>query len=273
MTLAEAILCGFIQGLAEFLPISSSGHLALAHALFGVGDVGYSLAFDVLLHFGTLFVVFVVYYQEIFALIPAFFKLMGKVFRGNFRFSSYSKEERFTVLLIVATLPMALGIFLKDRIEWLSSYPKIVGAVLILNGGMLLLSDHAARKSVCREMTPRGACAVGFFQLAALMPGLSRSGATIAGGLLSGASREDAVKFSFILSIPAILGANILSIPSLFDAEISRTELSLCLAGTIAAALSGFLAIKLLIYVSKRAKFSCFAYYSFAVGALSLILG
>ena len=256
MTLAEAILCGLIQGLAEFLPISSSGHLALAHALFGVGDVGYSLAFDVLLHFGTLFVVFVIYYQEIFALIP-----------------SYSKEERFAVLLIVATLPMALGIFLKDRVEWLASYPKIVGAVLILNGGMLLLSDHAAHKSVCRELTPRGACAVGFFQLAALMPGLSRSGATIAGGLLSGVSREDAVKFSFILSIPAILGANILNIPSLFLAEISRAELSLCLAGTISAALSGFLAIKLLIYVTKRAKFSYFAYYSFAVGAFALILG
>ena len=160
MTLAEAILCGLLQGLAEFLPISSSGHLALAHALFGVGDVGYSLAFDVLLHFGTLFVVFVVYYKEIFALIPAFFGLMGKLFRGNFRFSSYSKDERFVILLIVATLPMALGIFVKDRIEWLASYPKIVGAVLILNGGMLLLSDYAARKSACRELTPRGACAV-----------------------------------------------------------------------------------------------------------------
>lgn len=273
MTLAEAILCGLLQGLAEFLPISSSGHLALAHALFGVGDVGYSLAFDVLLHFGTLFVVFLVYYKEIFALIPAFFGLMGKVFRGNFRFSSYSKDERFVILLIVATLPMALGIFVKERIEWLASYPKIVGAVLIINGGMLLLSDHAARKSACRELTPRGACAVGCFQLAALMPGLSRSGATITGGLLSGLSREDAVKFSFILSIPAILGANIFSIPALFEAEISRAELSLCLAGTAAAAVAGFLAIKLLIYVSKRAKFGYFAYYSFAVGALALIFG
>lgn len=273
MTLAEAIFCGLVQGLAEFLPISSSGHLALVHALFGLDAVGSDLAFDVLLHFGTLIVVFAVYYKEIFALIPAFFTMLGKVFRGKLRFSFFSKEERFVLLLIVATLPMALGIFVKDRVEWLASYPKIVGAVLILNGCVLLFSDYLAKRQKREELSPRGALTVGLFQLMALMPGLSRSGSTITGGLLCGLDRQDAVKFSFILSVPAILGANVLSIPELVSAEISSLALGYCLAGTAAAAAAGFLAIKLLIYLSERAKFGYFAYYSFAVGALALILG
>lgn len=271
MTLTEAIFCGILQGLAEFLPISSSGHLALAHALFGGEGGEMNLTFDVLLHLATLLVVFTFYYKEIFSLIPAFFTLLGKVLRGRFRFRDYTKNERFVLLVLIGTLPLALGIFVKDRVEQFASFPKLVGAVLLLNGALLLLSDTVQRKVKREELTPRGAFAVGIFQLFALMPGLSRSGSTISGGLFMGLDRRDAVKFSFILSVPAIVGANLLHIPDVLSLQIASEELGVYLVGMLCAAVAGFLAMKLLLYISERQKFGVFAYYSFAVGALALL--
>ena len=273
MTLAEAIFCGILQGLAEFLPISSSGHLALLHAFFGVESADANLTFDVLLHFGTLLVVFAVYYREIFSLVPAFFTLLGKVFRGNFCFSSYKKEERLVLLLMLATLPLVLGVFIKDSIEWLASFPKVVGASLMLNACLLLLSDHFAGRGKKEEPTVRGAFLIGLFQMAALMPGLSRSGSTISAGIFAGLTRREAVKFSFILSVPAILGANLLHLPDVLAMRLSSEMLTYCLLGTAVAAVVGFLAMKLLLLISERSKFGFFAYYSFAVGALALIFG
>jgi undecaprenyl-diphosphatase len=271
MTLAEAILCGIIQGLAEFLPISSSGHLAIVHSFFRMEGSPGSLAFDLLLHLGTLIVVFVFYHQDIFSLIPAFFTMTGKIFRGRIRFSEWSKDERFVFLLIVATVPLAVALFLEDQVELLSSYPKAVGMILIVNGLVLLLADFAAKRKKPRPLTPRGALGIGIFQLAAILPGLSRSGSTISGGLLFGLTREDAVRFSFLMSVPAILGANVMHIPSVFGTPVARAELGIYLIGMAISMVVGFCAMKCLIYISKRSRFGAFAYYCMAVGLVTAI--
>ncbi len=273
MTLIEAVICGIIQGLAEFLPISSSGHLAIAHSFFSMGTPEGNLAFDLLLHLGTLVVVFLFYYKDIFALIPAFFTMLGKVFRGKFRLAEWTKNERFVLLLIIATLPLALALFFDDKVELLSAYPKIVGGILIFNGFVLLFADYMSKRVKERELKPLGAFGVGFFQLAATLPGLSRSGSTISGGLLFGLSREDAVKFSFILSVPAILGANVLKLPDVFSSPVASGELGFYLIGMAVAMISGFCAMKLLLYISRKSKFGFFAYYCMAVGLLTVIFG
>ena len=272
MTLAEAVLCGIIQGLAEFLPISSSGHLAIVHSFFRMEGSQGSLAFDLLLHLGTLIVVFVFYHKDIFSLIPAFFTMTGKVIRGKIRFSEWSKEERFVLLLIVATVPLTAALFLEDQVERVSSYPRAVGVILILNGLLLLLADRMAKKKRAYPLTKRSAFGIGVFQLAAILPGLSRSGSTISGGLLFGLSREEAVRFSFLMSVPAILGANVMHIPSVFETPVARAELGYYLIGMAISMVVGFCAMKFLIYISKRSRFGSFAYYCMAMGLLTAML-
>lgn len=274
MTLLEAIVCGIIQGLTEFLPVSSSGHLAIAHSLFGMETAESYLTFDILLHLATLIVVFVVYYKEIFSLIPAFFTMLGKVFRRKFSFADYTKSERCVVLLIIATLPLIAAFFIEDMVEVIAGYTRAVGIILIFNGILLWISDRfAGRQGRREELTPAGALGVGLFQLAAVFPGLSRSGSTISGGMLFGLDREEAVKFSFILSVPAILGANIFNIPEAVSAEIPKSELWYYLAGMACAMICGFVAMKLLLYISKKSKFGFFAYYCMIVGLLAAVLG
>jgi undecaprenyl-diphosphatase len=271
MTLTEAILCGIIQGLAEFLPISSSGHLAIVHSFFHVDASGGSLAFDLLLHLGTLIVVFVCYHKDIFPLVPAFFTMLGKVLRGRHLFSEWSKNERFVFLLIIATAPLALALFLEDKVEMLSSCPRLVGCVLIFNGFVLLFADHMSKSVRARPLSPLGALGVGVFQLAAIIPGLSRSGSTISGGLLFGLTRKDAVRFSFIMSVPAILGANVLHIPDVLCTPVARGTLGCYLIGMVVSMISGFCAMKLLIYVSKRSRFGAFAYYCMTAGLVTVL--
>ena len=271
MTLAEAILCGIIQGLAEFLPISSSGHLAIVHSFFHMDGASGSLAFDLLLHLGTLIVVFVFYHKDIFSLVPAFFTMLGKIFQGKIRFSEWSRDERLVFLLIVATIPLAAALFLEDQVELLSSYPKAVGVILIVNGLFLFFADLTAKKKKAKPLTAGGALGIGVFQLAAILPGLSRSGSTISGGLLLGLTREDAVRFSFLMSVPAILGANVMHIPSVFSTPVARTELGFYLIGMAVSMMIGFCAMKFLIYISKRSRFGAFAYYCMAVGLVTAI--
>ncbi len=275
MSVVSAIVYGIIQGLTEFLPVSSSGHLALAHGIFGAAnlDTDY-FTFDILLHLATLVAVLIVYRADIFPLVPAFFRLIGKVCRGKFRLAEYDERERMLVYLIIATLPLIAAVFFNDKVEALGGYVKIVGGILILNGVVLFLSDRIAKGNKdLSDVKPKNALVVGLCQLCAIFPGLSRSGSTITGGRLCGFSREFAVKFSFILSIPAILGANIFKIPDLINTPVPATDIPAYLVGMLAAGVTGVFAMKLLAYVSKKSNFRIFSYYCVIVGILAVIFG
>lgn len=276
MSILESILYGIIQGIAEFLPISSSGHLAIFQSIFGGGNPDDNISFNILLHLGTLIAVFFVFYKDIWQLICSFFSLCKKLFRGNFKYSSYTTNERFVILVLIATLPLVPAALLEDYIAGLSSYIIIVGAILLLNALLLFFSDKMARgNKTLDEVKPQNALAVGLCQMIAVLPGLSRSGSTITGGLTQGFERPLAVKFSFILSIPAILGACVLKLPDFFQTAASEgtEQLLIYLAGALAAGLVGVAAMKLLIYISKKSNFRIFSYYCIIAGLFAIIWG
>lgn len=271
----SAVFYGIIQGLTEFLPVSSSGHLSILQNLFGKTDFVTSyFTFDILLHLATLIAVFIIYWRDIFLLVPAFFTMFGKLFKGKFRIAEYDPNERFVIFIIIATLPLFGAVLFKDYIEVLYSSVKIIGLILIFNGAVLFVSDMLSHgNKTVNETKPHNALIIGLCQMCAILPGLSRSGSTITGGLTQGFSREYAVKFSFILSIPAILGANILEIPELLSTPVPRSDILAYVAGMIAAALAGIAAMKLLIYISRHATFRIFSVYCVIVGILAVIFG
>ena len=281
-----ALFYGIIQGLAEFLPISSSGHLALFQSLFNVGDTEGLFTFNILLHFGTLMAVLVMYRKDIIPLFPAFFSLCGKTFKGNLFIRENGRDgkkgslklnaepyERLVILVILATLPLVLTFFYKDYVEMLSAYPKVVGGILIFNGVILFISDRLAKNG--KELpasTPADALVVGLLQAVAVVPGLSRSGTTITAGLLRGFDRQFAVKFSFILSIPTILAACVLEIPDVVANPIPTADVFPYILGMVTAALVGFAAMKLLTFISKRSNVTVFSFYCWAIGILAVVL-
>lgn len=272
MLLLKAILLGIIQGLCEFLPVSSSGHLALANSLFALPAEVDDLALNVLLHLGTLAAVFLVFRKDIWDLIKSFFSLVKKLFSGKFRLADCTLGERFVVLLFIAVLPLVPAAFLEGSIEVLMGYPFIIGIILIFNAVMLFFSEKIGKGNKSLEdVKPTNALVVGLFQVIAILPGLSRSGSTITGGLIQDFDRALAVKFSFILSIPAILGAAVFEMPGFF-ASMPNTETMLCyLAGAVAAMLVGIGAIKLITWISEHSTFRIFSYYCFAVGVLAIV--
>lgn len=276
MTLSFSILSGVIQGLAEFLPISSSGHLAIFQNIFGMSDGSAITAFNVLLHVGTLLAVFVVYFKDIIALIPAFFSLIGKLFAKKFGFRHYNESERLLILMVIATIPLVIIALLglDEYLEKISGCLWAIGTILVFNGFVLLVSDRVGKQNATiGQMSALRALGVGLCQMCALLPGLSRSGSTITGGLLAGLTRESAVKFSFMLSIPAILGASVLELPELFSGQtaISTAQWGVYLTGALVAALVGIAAMKFLQYISKKANFSSFSVYCIAVGIAAIM--
>ncbi len=284
MSALEAVFFGIIQGLAEFLPISSSGHLAFFHSLFsGLTDLESDSAFtfDILLHLGTLAAVCIVYYKDIWQLFLAFISLIKKIFTEKFRFKNIklSRDEKFLVMLFVAVIPLVLGAVLDSAVGAVRNYMWAIGVLWLINGGLLFFSDRLAAKkhklpseSAKKNKTFGNALKVGLCQLLAIFPGISRSGMTITGGLLCGFDREFAVKFSFILSIPAILGANILSLTELAAHPIASSDIVPYICGMVAALLSGLAAIKLLTYISRKKDFRIFAFYCIAIGIAAIIL-
>lgn len=275
MSILSAVIFGLIQGIAEFLPISSSGHLAIAHGIFGASDLeGSYFTFDILLHLATLIAVLIVYAKDVFPMIPAFFRMMGKIFKGNFKIKEWDDSERLVFFVIIATIPLAAAIFLNDKVEILSTYTKIVGGILIFNGIALFLSDMIPNgKTDIQTIKPQNALTVGLLQLCAIVPGLSRSGTTITAGRLCGFSREFAVKFSFILSIPAIIGANIFEIPDVLKNPIPSGDIPAYLIGMLVAAISGIASIKFITFISKKSTFRMFSFYCVIAGALAVIFG
>ena len=266
----EAVILGLIQGLTEFLPVSSSGHLAIGQALLGV-DVGEDLVFDVVVHAAT-----------VLATIVVFFKPILSLFRGLFRFR-YNDETDYVLKICVSMIPVLfVGLFLKDAVSSLFGSLIVVGCALVVTAALLYFSDRPGRaKQISAPEAPAEArngisylqaFLVGLGQAVAVIPGLSRSGTTITTGCLLGFERKFAVRFSFILSIPAVLGANILSIKDALDAGVDWSQLPVYLVGVLVAAVSGYACIRLLKMIANRGRFGWFAYYCWAVGLLTLIL-
>jgi len=274
MTVAEAIIFGIVQGIAEFLPISSSGHLALGHNLFGAEESNY-LPFDVLLHLATLVAVCLVYYRDVWLIIKGFFTLIKKLFTGRL-FGKGLREklnygEKLFVMLLIATIPLIPISLLTDKVENIQKVTWIIGLLLIINGLMLYLADKMnTGNDDIKKSDLQKPFYIGLFQVIGILPGISRSGSTITGGLFFGFNRQDAVKFSFLMSIPAILGACVLELPDFFSTGISTEMIKPCVAGAISAVIIGFLAIKLLQYIAKNKSFGIFSIYCIFIGITAI---
>ena len=286
MTLLQSVFLGLIQGLTEFLPVSSSGHLAIAQNIFHI-DTGSSILFDILLHVGTLMVVFAVYWKDIWQLIKEFFMMIRDIL-CNVRIYSKNKKSsvqtpyrrivktnyrKFVVLIIVSTIPTGIiGLLGKKLIEDASSTLIVPGICLLITGVLLLLSDRAENTTkIPQDISCREGAVVGIAQGFATLPGLSRSGTTIAACLFCGFDRAFAVKYSFILSIPAILGAAVLEIKDVGSEVVTGSQTGIYLAGMATAAVVGFFAIKCVLKVVSQKKFRYFAYYCFAAGTVAII--
>ena len=273
MTFLSSFLLGLVQGIAEFLPISSSGHLAIAQNLLGMSDAGtVPEFFDVLLHLGTLVAVFVAYWADIKDMVLEFFRGAGDLIHHSTP-NPVPPARRLILLIILGTLPLFVVLPVKDAVQGLSNSMAFIGAALIVTGVLLFVSDRVkkGRKNE-RTATWLDVLIVGIGQAIATMPGISRSGMTITTGCFVGFERKFAVRFSFLLSIPAVLGANILSLADAAKTGINWAEVPVYLVGVVTAAVVGYLCIRLLRFLADRGKFGAFAYYCWAVGVLTLVL-
>jgi len=274
--LLESVLLGLVQGITEFLPISSSGHLVLGQALLGVEKSG--ISFEVAVHLATGAAVVVHYrrllWRMLFALRLVFSPRAWKADVAGGREDAVDREHlRLFWYLALGTLPAAvIGFAFKDFFEEVFYSPRLVCLLLLVTGAMLIATRLAARRAG-RGLFWRAALLIGAAQAAAIFPGISRSGATIAAGLLLGLSAEKAAEFSFLLALPAIFGAALLELAapagSVLQAGLTLPAL---LLGSAAAFVFGYLAIALLLKVLFAGRFDRFAYYCWAVGLTGLVL-
>ena len=273
MTYLKAILLGLVQGIAEFLPISSSGHLAIARNLLNMEGAG-SIPefFDVLLHLGTLIAVFAAYWGDIRDMVVEFFRGIGDLAHRSTP-TPVPPARRLILLIIVGTLPLFAVLPIRKTVQGLGDNMYFVGAALIFTGFLLFLCDRVRRgRKTERSATWLDALLVGVGQAVATLPGVSRSGMTITAGCFVGYERRFAVRFSFLLSIPAVLGANLLSfIKALGEESIDASLIPAYLIGMLAAMLSGIAAISLMKLIAKKSKFGWFAYYCWGAGVLTII--
>lgn len=269
----HAVLLGLIQGVAEFLPISSSGHLAIAEHLLGqAGAADIPAFFDVLLHLGTLAAVFAAYWQDIREMIVEFFQGVGDLARRTTP-TPVPPARRLILLIIVGTLPLFAVLPVKDLVEGLGDNMYFVGGALLVTGCLLFASDRVRKgRKTERTATLADVLLVGAAQAVATCPGISRSGTTITAGCFAGFERRFAVRFSFLLSIPAVLGANLLSLKDALEAQIPWEEVPAYLVGVAVAAVSGYACIRLLKMIAEKGKFGFFAYYCWLIGAVTLVL-
>lgn len=272
----SAVLMGALQGVAEFLPISSSGHLALFQRFFAMENYEETqMFFTVLLHLGTLLSVFVYYWHDIVDMIREFFLAIGDLIHAKERRGRPAPTppaRRLVLLIVVSILPLFLILPIKDAIENAMSNAAFVSLALIVTGCILYLSDRMAKgRKTARTATVADALLVGCAQAVGTLPGISRSGITISAGLVRGFDRSFAVRFSFLMSLPAVLGANILTLKDAIEVGIDPHQLPVYLVGTLVAAVVGYFAIHLVNLLSDKGKFGAFAWYCWAVGLISLV--
>jgi undecaprenyl-diphosphatase len=278
MTLIQALILGIVQGLTEFLPISSSGHLVIGQHLFGLQHA--DLAFDVSVHLGTLGAVVIFFRSDILAILTALLR-----WRPLGRGARPAQERpdpgvRLAMLVIMGSVPTALiGLTLKRFEETLFASPLIAGVMLLITGGVLFLTRgpqataraHPESTRPLAAIRVRDSLLIGIVQGLAVMPGISRSGATIATGLFAGIEPQAAARFSFLLSIPAVAGAALLVLVE--AAAQGQVDVTACLAGGLAALIVGYAALAFLVFIIKKGKLYTFAPYCWIVGLAAIALG
>lgn len=275
MPIWVAMLLGAVQGLAEFLPISSSGHLVLVQELVDFHQYGADhVTFDVILHLGTLTAVVIAFWSDVKSLVVEFFKMVFDGFKLRNR-----PYRRMVVMVILATLPLVIGAVLEGVIESAFTSTLVVGLGLIFTACVLWTSSKVSDQ---REKAGAGgkdagnatfldAVKVGFMQLLAVLPGVSRSGSTICAGQFCGFSREFAVRFAFIMSIPAVLGSVVFKLDDIIELGMEPGLLVPSLVGFVTSAVSGYLAIILVRVLTKKNSFRYFAVYCAVVGIITVI--
>lgn len=271
LTFWMAIVLGVVQGVAEFLPISSSGHLSLLQHFFGLTEP--DALYNILLHFATLIAVCVVYWRDIMDMIVEFFRLIAALASGKRERGNPPEARRLILLLILGTLPLFLVLPLDDFVEGLGANPVFVAVMLMVTGCILFLSDrYGGGRKNGRTATVQDVLLVGLAQGLATIPGLSRSGTTISAGMALGFDRNFAVRYSFLLSLPAVFGATLLKVIKVAKAGTFDTELlPMYLTGMVIAGVVGFFSISLVKLLASKGKFGSFAYYCWIVGAAALI--
>ena len=271
MTILEAVVLGVLQGITEFLPVSSSGHLVLMQYFLGIKES--QIFFDVMVHFGTLGAVIIVYYQLIGSLVrTGFATLFQADFYRHPRLTiSNTPDLRLIWFLLLGSIPTGLiALLFKDSLEVIFGKPMVVAGMLIITGLILQLSRLGQRRR--QTETPLRAWhtpLVGIVQGLAIIPGISRSGSTISISLLLGLSPQVAAQYSFLLSIPAILGAVVLKLKDVGEITIAPAVIA---AGTLTSFIVGYIALRFLLAMLNRGKFSIFSYYCFALGIVAATL-
>jgi len=263
LELLKAIILGIVQGLTEFLPVSSSGHLVIGSELLNFQEQG--VVFDVCLHLGTLVSVIIVFREELLAMVKAPIALLRG--SGDANDHHYFRWDMYVVL---ATLPAVfVGLFFKDAIQQLFSSILVAYCMLVVTGVLMIIAQYIPERD--KPVNWYRSILVGCAQACAILPGLSRSGSTIFVGMYLGISREKIARFSFIMSIPAILGAAVLQFGELFRNPPTNDALLNLAAGTVMSAVAGYFAIKLLLDIIRRNRLQWFGYYCLLLAAVGLI--
>lgn len=254
MTIIEALILGIIQGLTEFLPISSSGHLVIGQELLGISVPGNE--FEVIVHMGTLFSVLIVFWRDIYELITSL---------------NTKKTQRYIIAVLIGTFPaMIVGLLLKDTIGQAFDDIRVVATALLFTGFVLLSTKFIKTKQ--NEVTIGKGFVVGVTQALAIIPGISRSGITISTGMFLGIAPEKAAKFSFLLAIPAIAGAGLLTVLETASIEVSTIPFVVGIAGFISSLIIGWISLKVLIGLIKTGKFYWFGIYCILIGLISWMI-
>jgi len=270
MSFLDALILGLLQGITEFLPVSSSGHLVLGQEVLGV-LLADNITFEVFVHFGTLFSILAIFWRDVWQIFSSLFEgvrnpgSIPELLRENEHF-------KLAALIVVGSIPAAIiGLSFKPYVERAFSDVSLVGVMLMFTGLVLFLTRLSRPKP--DKMVGWGtAIFIGFAQALAIMPGISRAGMTISAGLFSGVAREQAARYSFLLALPAIFGATLLETFEIGAQPLETQFIIVLIIGTIAAFIAGYVAIKTIFIVLKKDKFSYFSFYCLAVGLIVVLL-
>ncbi len=296
MTIIEAIIQGVVQGLTEFLPVSSSGHLTITQHILGIDMEGSNLFFNVMLHIGTLVAVIAFYHKLIWRLIKAFFSMIGDIFTGKFKWKELSDDKRMVIMVIIGLVPLFLlflpvpgtGMKLKDFVESFNTdkYFIVVGICLLLTSLLLFIGNRCSRSAVPLKHAKNGgeagrtsmnvldAIVIGITQCFATLPGLSRSGSTLSAGQMRGLNKQTALDYTFILGTPAIVAAALLEGKDALEAGTAQLTDNILpiIIGMVVSAVVGYLAIALFKWLLKTDKMIIFIIYTAIVGIAVIVI-